>query len=240
MTIEWAPTLAANVIFMLGATLQASTGLGAGLIIVPLLALISLHYIPGPVIAATIVLSSMMAWRGRAVIDFQGMPLLLVGLMLGIVLGVLLLSALPLAHLGLVFGVFILLAVIASVFGQQLSFKPATVITAGTLSGFMGTTAAIGAPVLALLYQYHPGASLRATLGFLYFFSSIAMLISLHLADLFGVKELLLGLSLIPGAVLGYLIAGGLAAHLDRGYSRLAVLVISSISALVLIGKSIA
>lgn len=239
VTIEWTHTLAANAIFMLGATLQASTGLGAGLIIVPLLALISLNYIPAPVIAATIVLSFLMAWRGRTAIDFQGMPLLLIGIMAGIALGASLLAVLPLQQLGFVFGAFILLAVIASVSGIRLALKPLTASLAGALSGFMGATAAIGAPILALLYQHHPGASLRATLGFLYFVSSIAMLILLHLAGRFGVQEFWLGLSLLPGSIIGYLIAGRLSAYLDRGYSRFAVLAISSISALVLIGKSL-
>ena len=45
--------------------LQASTGLGAGLIVVPLLALISFELVPGPVIFASVILSSLMTYAGR-------------------------------------------------------------------------------------------------------------------------------------------------------------------------------
>ena len=69
--------------------------------------------------------------------------------------------------------------------------------------------------------------------------SSIVMLALLHLAGRFGMNELRLGLVLIPGVVAGYMLAGLLARFLDRGYSRMAVLVISTLSALVLIIKSI-
>src|SRR5690348_10415595 len=49
--------VAANAAVLLGAILQASTGLGAGLIIVPLLALVSLDFVPGPVVLASVALS---------------------------------------------------------------------------------------------------------------------------------------------------------------------------------------
>ncbi|MGH8593728.1 MAG: sulfite exporter TauE/SafE family protein, partial [Gammaproteobacteria bacterium] len=52
-------------VITLGAVLQASTGLGAGLIIVPLLGLISLELVPGPLIFASLALSFLMAYRGR-------------------------------------------------------------------------------------------------------------------------------------------------------------------------------
>jgi hypothetical protein len=99
----------------------------------------------------------------------------------------------------------------------------------------MGTTAAVGAPVLALLYQHRPGPVLRATLGFLYVVSSLVMLGLLHLAGRFGVHELSLGLALMPGVVIGYLTAQQAARYLDRGHTRKAVLLLSALSAVALI-----
>jgi uncharacterized membrane protein YfcA len=223
----------------LGAALQAATGLGAGLVIVPLLALISLAWVPGPVIFASLFLSGLMAYGGRRHIGFARLPLLLLGLGLGMAAGAYSLAMLPLGQAGVLFGALILLAVALSFAGLRLQFTPATLLGVGTLSGFMGTTAAVGAPPLAILYQYEPGQSLRATLAFLYLVSALAMLGALRLAGRFGFEELVLGLHLVPGFVLGYFAAQGLAAYLDRGYSRLAVLVISSLSALALIVKSL-
>ena len=239
MSVEWAGIVVANGILAAGSVLQAATGLGAGLIVVPLLALISLEFVPGPVILAVLALGWLMAWRGRAEIAYTGMPVLLGGLLVGMVLGGAILSYLPADRLGVMFGVLILLAVVVSTSGARVRHTPAVASLAGAMSGFMGVTSAIGAPVLALLYQHHPGPVLRATLGFLYAISSIVMLALLHLAGRFGMNEVRLGLVLIPGVVAGYLLAGALARHLDRGYSRIAVLVISTLSALVLILRSI-
>lgn len=110
---------------------------------------------------------------------------------------------------------------------------------AGLIAGFMGMTAAIGAPVLALLYQHEEGKALRATLAYLYLFSSLGTLALLHAAGRFSVQDVLLGLSLIPGIVIGYRIAGHAAPLLDRGYSRQAVLVVSFLSALFLIARNL-
>ena len=239
ISIEWLYILAANGILAAGSILQAATGLGAGLVVVPLLALISLEFVPGPVILAVLALAWLMAWRGRAEIYFTGMPVLLGGLLIGMILGASALSYLPSDRLGVLFGGLILLAVVVSISGARVEHTRAVVSFAGALSGFMGTTSAIGAPVLALLYQHHPGPVLRATLGLLYLISSIVMLALLHLAGRFGMNELRLGLMLIPGVVAGYLLAGLLARFLDRGYSRMAVLVISTLSAFLLILKSI-
>jgi uncharacterized membrane protein YfcA len=238
MPIDLMEILAANGVLALGSVLQAATGLGAGLVVVPLLALISLDFVPGPVILAALALAWLMAWQGRGAIHYAGMPVLLSGLLMGMILGASLLALLPLDRLGILFGGFILLAVAVSISGLRVVFASTTLTVAGVLSGFMGTTAAVGAPVLALLYQHHPGPVLRATLGFLYFISSIVMLALLHLAGRFSTHELLLGLVLVPGVVAGYLIAGYLSPYLDRGCSRIAVLAISTISAVLLILRS--
>ena len=61
---------AAGLVIALGSTLQASTGLGAGLIVVPLLALFHLEFVPGPVIFASLGLSLLMTLVGRNAIKW--------------------------------------------------------------------------------------------------------------------------------------------------------------------------
>ena len=231
--------IASMLAITLGAVMQAATGLGAGLIVVPLLALISLELVPGPVIFASLILSFLMAWGGRESINLSNIDKILLGLLAGMVAGAYGIAMLPLESLGIVFGGLILLAVLVSFAGLKVRLTPANLLTAGALSGFMGTTAAIGAPVLALLYQHEAGKTLRATLGLLYFVSSIAMLALLHIAGHFSMRELVLGAYLIPGFLLGYFLAGSISRTLDKGYSRIAVLLISSVSAVVLIVKSV-
>ena len=135
--------------------------------------------------------------------------------------------------------VFGLLAVVISIKTPRFHLTSGRVLGAGMLAGAMGTAAGIGAPVLALLYQQLSGPRLRATLAFLYAASSVVVLGVLHLLGRFGTGELLLGLALVPGFVLGYLVSPGLAQYIDRGYARPAVLWVSTLSALLLIGRSL-
>lgn len=223
----------------LGSLLQAVTGLGAGLIVVPMLASISFTLVPGPLILASLSLSTLMAFQGRSNIDFSNFSPLLCGLSIGTVIAALLIVRLPLSQLGIVFGLLILLAVTISLKSPQVKLTKNAFLAAGILSGFMGTAAGIGAPVLALIYQHHKGASLRPTLAFLYLFSSVIMLIALHIAGRFSSTELISGLYLIPGFLLGYVVSPRLVDYIDRGYARPAVLIISSLSAILLIVRSL-
>lgn len=239
MDFTAANLVASTCAIALGAVLQASTGLGAGLVIVPLLALISLELIPGPLIFASLSLSSLMAVQGRDNIDFSNVRPIMAGLIAGTALGTLSISAVPLDRAGILFGALVLLAVAITAAGVRIRFTRSNLAAAGTLSGFMGVTASIGAPVLAILYQHEEGKTLRATLAFLYFVSSVMMVTFLHFGGRFGAKELQLGLCLIPGFLIGYVLAAPAARFLDRGYSRIAVLLISTASAVMLVVKSI-
>lgn len=227
-----------TIVITLGSVLQASTGLGAGLVTVPLLALISLELIPGPLIFASLALSSLMAYRGRTSINFLNVKTLAAGLIAGTALGTLSISAVPLDRAGILFGALVLLAVAITAAGIRIRFSRANLLGAGALSGFMGVTASIGAPVLAILYQHEEARTLRATLAFLYFVSSIMMVAFLHVGNRFGARELELGLCLIPGFLIGYFLAAPIAKLLDKGYSRIAVLAISTVSAVVLIARN--
>jgi uncharacterized membrane protein YfcA len=89
------------------------------------------------------------------------------------------------------------------------------------------------------LYQNEEGKTLRATLAFLFFFSSVGMLLLLHVLGKFQWHEVRLGLGLLPGILVGYGLAARVAPHIDGGYSRATVLIISTVSALALIVKSL-
>jgi uncharacterized membrane protein YfcA len=103
----------------------------------------------------------------------------------------------------------------------------------------MGALSGIGAPILGLIYQYEEPRVIRATLAFIFTLSSVAILTCLHFAGRFGAHEAWLGVWLVPGYVLGFVMAPPLARALDRGSSRYAVLVISTLSALMLIARSL-
>jgi uncharacterized membrane protein YfcA len=130
------------------------------------------------------------------------------------VIGAVSISAIPAQRAGIAFGVLVLVAVAVSAVMPQVRRTLPVAAGAGVMSGFMGAISGIGAPILALLYQHEPPRVLRATLGFIFFISSIAILVCLHFAGRFGWEETWLGSWLVPGYVLGFLIAPPIARSL--------------------------
>ena len=96
--------LLAAAVIIAGSMLQRVSGVGGGFLMVPLLAMIDVAYLPGPLVFATLALSSLMAWRDRAHVDLGNMPVILLGFIPGTLLGAWVLSAVPPEQLGVVFG----------------------------------------------------------------------------------------------------------------------------------------
>ncbi len=239
MTLSYEALFLATVAMTLGALLQAATGLGAGMVAFPLIALISLKLVPGPLIFSTFFLSFYMAYIGRKDIHFTSMNALMLGILLGTLLGGYALTLVPLDKLGMFFGILLLSVVLISLIGRKMPYTRKNMFSLGAAAGFMGITVASGSPFVALMYQHEKGATIRATLAFIYLFGCILTLATLSAAGHFGYEEMIYGLYLTPGFLLGYLASGKLAAYIDQGHSRRIILTISSISALALIGKNI-
>lgn len=231
--------IAASGVIVLGATLQAATGLGAGLVMVPLLALIDPLFVPGPAIFASMALTALMSYRGRHEYRIAPLNTIVFGMIVGALAAASVLPVIQTDHAGVVIGVLILLAVAVSVRGFRVASTRRNQWLAGGLAGFSGTVAAIGAPILALLYQDEPGARVRAILAYLYLTGSCAALVVLFATGNFRAVHMLLGACLVPAFLVGYAASARLAAFLDRGHTRTAILIISASSALILIGRSV-
>ena len=126
----------------------------------------------------------------------------------------------------------ILAAVAASLAGLHVAPSERTLTLAGLLSGFMGTTAAVSGPPMALLYQRASGPALRATLARFFLVASVLTILALVPAgklDRHAVGRAGHG----PWrAVIGFACSGRLIGRVDRGLTRIAVLVVSGVSAL--------
>jgi uncharacterized membrane protein YfcA len=230
---------AATVVIAVGAVLQAATGMGTGILIVPLLALIDLNLVPGPAVLASMALSLPMAWRGRRHIAYDDLKPLMAGLLVGCSAGALGLASIPAERVGIAFAVAILVTVAVTSVGVRLPFNRRSLVSVGVIAGVMGASSGVGAPPIALLYQHREGPELRPTLAFVYAVSSVMIVVLLVAVGKFGLRESGLALLLVPGYLLGYLIAAPLARILDRGYSRVAVLILSAASALALLIRSL-
>jgi uncharacterized protein len=226
-------------ILLAGSLVQAVTGMGGGFIIVPLLALISYSLVPVPIIFASLFLSSIMLLQGRAHIDGDGMGKIIVGLLCGTAIAAALVARLPLELMGILFASMILLLVGLSIISPKIKLSHKAYFGLGTLSAFMGATVGIGGPVLAFIYQRRHGQQIRANLALLYFVGAVIILIGLASVGKVSMVNLLDGCYLIPGYCAGLLLAPKLVHIIDKGYARWCVLAISSISAIVLLIKSV-
>ena len=112
-------------------------------------------------------------------------------------------------------------------------------IGAGTISGLMGTTSSVGGPPLALVYQKQMGPRIRGTLAVIFIFGAIISIISLAIIGRFGLKEIQAGVILFPGIIVGFLLSSRTARILDRGFTRPAVLLASSISGIIVILRNL-
>ncbi|KPK82341.1 MAG: hypothetical protein AMS25_02625 [Gemmatimonas sp. SM23_52] len=231
--------VAASAAAAAGAVVQGSVGFGLSLVAVPVLLLIDPRLVPGPVLCVAIVLTLLIARRERRSIDLFGVTWGLAGRLPGTALGAAALVVMPRDRMSLAFGVLVLLAVAMSASKLRIRPTPLTLVSAGMLSGIMATTAAIGGPPIALVLQHSPGAQLRGTLSGFFLVGASVSLLALVAVDRFGREELLLSAALLPGILLGYMISGRTAPWLDRGYTRVAVLAVATVAAIVVIVRQL-
>jgi uncharacterized membrane protein YfcA len=216
-----------------------ATGVTAGIIIVPFLAMISYTLIPVPIAFASLALTVMMAYKGRKSIDTKNMLQISIGMLLGILLSIFILKNIKFEHMGIIFGIFILISVVISIKVKSFILNKSINYSGGLIAGIMGSMAAVGGQILALLFQNHPLESLKATLAFLYTLFSITMLIMFYIFGEFSYTQFISGIYMMPGFIIGFLIAPIFSKYFNPKHSKTVVLFMAVLGAVILIGKSL-
>ncbi len=222
-------------IVVFGAMLQGSVGFGLGPFAVPLLVLIDPSYIPGPLIMAAVSLTVLMYRREGHAMDKEGFSWAIAGRLAGTVLGALTLLLVPKDKLSLMYGLMVLIAVALTGSGLKLKMNHRNLLLAGTLSGMMGTAAAIGGAPMAMLYQHDSGPRIRGTLSAIFIVGTLLALTGLTVIGKFGMAEIVRALLLLPAIVLGFYLSKFSSALLDKGYLRPAILTVSAGAAAILL-----
>lgn len=231
--------LVANVIVGFAGFVQTTTGVGFAMVAVPMLVLVDLSYAPGPSLFVMLFLSIAMVAGSWSDVDRQGFATLFPGLFLGTIAGSRLLGMLSASAFGLVFGFIVLAALVLGRMGFAPRQSPVVNASGGFVSGLMGTISGIHGPPLAVLYQRADPARARATIAFVFVIASVLSLVSLNSAGYFGRDEALAGLALVPGLVVGFVLASTGRRFISDSVARNAMLWIAAISAITLIGKSV-
>lgn len=229
----------ASAIVGLGAAVQGSVGIGFGLIAAPLLAQFDTRFVPAPIIISAMVLVILTALRDRHGIDLSGVGWATLGRIPASALGAVTVVSLGASDLQLMIAIIVLAGVAMSMIGADLRPSPRNLVVAGALSGFMGTASSIGGPPIALVYQRESGDRLRGTLAVVFIAGGVVSLIALGTVGRLGRPECVMAFLLMPGVVLGFILSQWLKRPLDRGYTRAAVLVLSGVSAVLLLARQL-
>jgi uncharacterized protein len=221
----------------LGAAIQASIGFGFALIAAPLLLLLDTTFVPGPLLAASLLITFFVAYRERRSIDVHGVALALAGRIAATVPAALLVAALPPATFDILFAGLVFVAVVLSLRTPRFERTRPLTVAAGALSGFMGTASSIGGPPMALLYQHEEGPRIRGSLSGFFVVGTTLSLVALAFVGKFGDHELRLASILAPGVVLGLVASRLVSPWLDRGRIRSLVLVLSLAAAVAVLWR---
>jgi uncharacterized membrane protein YfcA len=220
----------ATLVVLVGSVLQGTVGFGLGMLAAPLLVLVDPRLVPGPLLAVAFLLTALMARREHQSIDFHGVGWALLGRVPGTLLGAATLLIAPKRGTALLVGVMVFVAVALVGSGASLTRSRRSLLGAGTLSGFMSTTASIGGPPVAVLYRDAAADRMRGTLASFFMFGLVLSIAALVVVGRFGLDELLAALVLFPGVLTGFLLSGRIAPKLDRSTTRRAVLVVSALA----------
>jgi uncharacterized membrane protein YfcA len=228
-----------NSIIVISSVFQMVTGISVGMIIVPILAFISYSLVPTPIIFASIVLTIFMAYKYKKHICYQTTKSISIGMLLGIIIALIFFTTIKTNLIGIVFGVMILLSVLFSIKFSRFELNNTNGFWGGLVAGTMGAISAVGGQVLAMLMQNKPVENIKATLSFLYTLFSIVMLIIFAYFDKFSLEQAIVGIYMMPGFLIGFLIGPYFIKYLNPKIVKPLILWLASIGALLLIVKSL-
>jgi hypothetical protein len=208
-----------------GAVVQATIGFGYALVVVPALLFAAPETVPATPLLLALPMVLSMAVRERRDMDRGGVLRLTAGRVPGTVLGAALIASVSVDAVTVVVGVGLLVTVALSAVQREVETSRTTQVAAGTLSGFLGTVASLGGPIMGLALQSWPGPALRATLAAVFALGAALSLAALAVAGAVDRDALLLAVVLMPATFAGLWLGRPLAHRLDGARLRTFVLV---------------
>lgn len=241
MGVLGSPLLVTAVVLIIvaAAVVQVGLGMGFGLTAAPLLALIDPSLVPAPTLFLGMLSSLWVAFSDMPAIQWNEVGIAVAGRIVGAVAGTFVVVALVDRNaFMIIFGLLIAAAVALSLSGWRTPFTRFNLLSMGAASGFMGTITSVGAPPLALIYQDRSAALARPTLSAFFAIGCAVSLVGLFASGWAGTRDVVLAALMLPPMIVGILAARLLKGRFDRRY-RPALLAVSGIAALMLIGRGI-
>ncbi len=222
----------------LSSGIQRLSGQAFGIVAAPLIALVAPQFLP-----AGLLLLGITVGLTSTTVDFSALTRAEIipgffGRALGAVIAAMIAASITNVDLiaGLT-GMAVLIGIALSLSGLRIAIRPISLVIAGITAGLMGTITAVGAPPMALLYQYEPAKRARAMQNAFFFWGMCVSVLALTWQGLITSKHLIFAASLLPAIVLGLAVSMPLAKRLERHAIRPYALVLSIIAATTLIAR---
>jgi uncharacterized protein len=236
--IDLQVVMLAGIAVFVGAVIQGAIGMGVGLVAAPIITLLEPSLMPGSLLVCGFFMPAMsLATEHRHVDPRVGW--VFAGRLAGTLPGIAIVAALPRDDLAIAVGVMTLLAVALTVRSYGLPVNRSTLTGAGFLSAIGATTAAIGGPPLALVYQRSDPKTVRSTMALVFVVGSALSIAGLAAAGQMSQAELLTGLAFFPFFGLGFLLSLPLRPHLRGRVFRYSVLGVVTASGLAVILRAV-
>lgn len=237
--LAWPVGLLIGLVVMLGAYVQAVVGLGLGLLSAPIVALLEPSLVPDLTLWLALLISGLNLADEHEHVDWRSTAWSLPLRVPGTAVGAWLVATFTEREIGIALAVMVLVAVMLSVRTVAVPLTPANLATAGFVAGATGTATSVGGPPIALLYQHGDPKVVRATLSVFFFVGVILSLGGLALAGALERGPGLLALAMSPGVLLGYVVGRRTRGLVDQALFRRGVLVVCTVSAVILLMRSV-
>lgn len=224
-------------IVIIGSIFQGSLSMGFALVVSPILIMVEPAFIPGPMMICRLFLSILIIIKERKSININDVKISIIGRIVGTILAAFIILIISNELFGIIFGSFIILAVILSFLKRMPHPTAPLLLIAGFLSGLMGTITSVGGPPMGLVYQNKDGSVLRGTLSGFFLIGSIFSIVILSVIGKIHFYEIQLFLIMIPPMIAGFFLSFLTVKVLDKGFIRHAILIVCSISASIVIIK---
>jgi hypothetical protein len=221
------------------AFVQGSTGVGFAMILSPLLGLLEPMLLPVGVLALMLPLNFYVAWRERLAIDFRGAGWISAGRVVGTGGGLWVLVAFSASALGIFVGASILAAVAATLVMPKFAPSRHAFLAAGLVTGVTETATGVGGPPLALVYQHEAVPTMRATIAVCFLVGELVSLIVLFASGRAGAAQVSGVGMLLPALIVGAVLSRYVHHRVNARFMRMFVLAFASVSALILLARSL-
>ena len=232
--------LLALVFLAVGGGVQATLGIGAGLVAGPALTVIEPELLPGPMLAMAMVVNVRNAVADRQSTHVLAWKRALFGAPLGLGLGAVVLSFTNVKTLSLLVSFFVLGAVALQLSGLKPPSGTVSDYIAGTATAFSSTVAALPGPMFVVFHGHRAPGTVRGTLASFMLLVTPAILLFLAIDGRFGFRQFALALALAPGMFLGLLLGKALRPRISIDRFRVIILSVASLSAVAVIIRPIA